>query len=42
MQTIVIVSVPAVITAVGTIVAAWISRRGQPTGRGQSSNGTDG
>ncbi|MFE9993475.1 hypothetical protein [Streptomyces avermitilis] len=40
MQTIVSVSVPAVITAVATIVAAWISRRGQPARRDQD-NGTD-
>ncbi|MGW4349003.1 hypothetical protein ACWEL8_28575 [Streptomyces sp. NPDC004690] len=37
MQTIVVVTVPAVITAAGTIVAALISRRGRPPG-GQPEN----
>jgi hypothetical protein len=39
-QTIASVSVLAIITADGTVVAAWISRRGQPPRRDQG-NGTD-
>ncbi|TQJ36862.1 hypothetical protein [Streptomyces sp. SLBN-115] len=35
MQAIVSVSVSAVITAVATVAAAWISRRGLPTRRDQ-------
>ncbi len=41
-QTIVLASVPAVITAIGTVVAAWISRRGQPPQGSQVDRGTDG
>ncbi|MET9198714.1 MULTISPECIES: hypothetical protein [Streptomyces] len=40
MQTIVVVIVPAVITALGSIVAAWIGRR-QPARRDQSASGLE-
>lgn len=42
MQSIVVASVPAVIAAAGTIVAAWISRRDRPPHRAQADSGAEG